>query len=540
MADSSKSGAPRSGATGKPRRPWRENLEAFGVAILMAILLKPMIIEAYQIPTPSMQPTLMGSSDAGVFDRILVDKVCYEVFEPKRWDIAVFRYPIRRNQNYVKRIVGMPGDRLRIAGGNLYSVADSGDIDSIHRKPDRIQEGAWKQIYPARRELDGSPEILGEFFEGTTGSWKERGDDLQVSPSSRGHARLSFVDRKNGGISNQIYDGYPLATARAIRKHARLGQTEGVQDVRFSFDVAPTSDFTKLVVELKLVHAGEKEHTMLLEIENGKARLRALVGNQERVASEPVDCSISGGTATELSFAHIDDRLMASCNGDRVGELEVGDARFTLPLTARSVVLSVRTQGGGVATYSNLVIDRDLHYVTQGLGDALAELVPEGTEQVVENHVIRIPDTHYFMMGDNTLASADSRQWKVFTVGMTDDGQMVDPTTHPEARTLHGNRRPWPLNAKPDNDENPVILRSKSEQTPDEVALTNDNGEVFRLQTKLATNYSEQHMRFVDRDRTPFRQWAPTERHVFFVPREHILGRPVAAFWPLTRIGFIR
>ena len=63
----------------RPRRPWRDNLEAFGVAILAAVLLKPMVIEAYQIPTPSMQPTLMGSPVAGIYDRILVDKVRYEL-----------------------------------------------------------------------------------------------------------------------------------------------------------------------------------------------------------------------------------------------------------------------------------------------------------------------------------------------------------------------------------------------------------------------------------------------------------------------------
>ncbi|MDP6928496.1 MAG: signal peptidase I, partial [Planctomycetota bacterium] len=88
----------------KPKRPWRDNLEAIGIAILIAVLLKPLVIEAYQIPTPSMQPTMMGSKAAGVHDRLLVDKMRYAFTEPKRFDIAVFRYPVRRNQNYVKRI----------------------------------------------------------------------------------------------------------------------------------------------------------------------------------------------------------------------------------------------------------------------------------------------------------------------------------------------------------------------------------------------------------------------------------------------------
>ena len=67
--------------------------------ILFAVLLKPFLIEAYMIPTPSMQPTMMGSREASVHDRLLVDKLCYAWGDPERWDIAVFRYPIRQIQS---------------------------------------------------------------------------------------------------------------------------------------------------------------------------------------------------------------------------------------------------------------------------------------------------------------------------------------------------------------------------------------------------------------------------------------------------------
>ena len=55
--------------------PIRYNLEAFGVAILGAVLLKWFCIEAFAIPTSSMQPTLMGSFEAGIYDRLLVNKL---------------------------------------------------------------------------------------------------------------------------------------------------------------------------------------------------------------------------------------------------------------------------------------------------------------------------------------------------------------------------------------------------------------------------------------------------------------------------------
>ncbi|MBJ02340.1 MAG: S26 family signal peptidase, partial [Planctomycetes bacterium] len=66
--------------------PWRENIEAITMAIVVAILLKYFIVEAYKIPTGSMQPTLMGNTDTGVFDRVLVDKLSYHYRDPERWE----------------------------------------------------------------------------------------------------------------------------------------------------------------------------------------------------------------------------------------------------------------------------------------------------------------------------------------------------------------------------------------------------------------------------------------------------------------------
>jgi hypothetical protein len=224
-----------------------------------------------------------------------------------------------------------------------------------------------------------------------------------------------------------------------------------------------------------------------------------------------------------------------------VGELEVGSARVTEPLDPGLVGLGIECHGGGEQRYADLRIDRDLHYVPEGLEDALDALVPQGRPKSLPNHVIVVPAGHYFMMGDNTLASADSRQWRVITIGMNDDGQLVDPKTHPQARVLRGNRRPWSLESAPDNDENPVVLRSRDGRSPARIAFTDDNGEVFALTAQLSPNYSEQSLEFTDPGgQNGAHRWIPEQEHVFFVPREHILGRTLLTFWPLSRLGFIR
>ena len=83
------------------------------VAIVMAVFLKYFVVEAYKIPTGSMQPTLMGNEETQIFDRILVDKLSYHFRDPERWEVAVFKYPLDRSKNFIKRMVGVGPEQLR-------------------------------------------------------------------------------------------------------------------------------------------------------------------------------------------------------------------------------------------------------------------------------------------------------------------------------------------------------------------------------------------------------------------------------------------
>lgn len=538
--------APASGTRRRPKRPWRDNLEALGAAILMAVLLKPLVIEAYAIPTSSMQPTLMGSDEAGVFDRILVDKLRYSLVEPKRWDIVVFRYPLRQNQNYVKRLVGMPGDRLLIMGGNLYHADPDGKDATVLRKPDRIQERLWKEIYPLRRLVRNEREILGRgrYFSGQGAQWRQDGDDL-VATRARGRlARLVFTNEADGGLANRIWDGYPPDIARAIRNAGAPERFEGVQDARLRFGFTPSEDVTLLRVGITIVQAGKKERRLALEVREGRGRLVVRVGGKEDETSGEFDFAIPANATTEVGFAHVDDRLVAWRNGRRLAELDVSAHKVWTRLqqgysnggtTGRflGVTASLEFRGPENARISDLRIDRDLHYTPTGVEDAMPIVVPEG---------------HYFMMGDNTLASADSRQWRAITVGRLPDDRMVDPHRHANVQKLRGNSRARDLDGPPDPDENPVPIR-----THDRVVFTDDLGEVWSLRSKLSPAYGPMgeggpiNMVFqeIPDAGQPAHEWKPVEVPVRFVPREHILGRPVVGFWPIwplgpNRVGFIR
>ena len=108
------------------RHPWRDNIEAITMAIIMAVLLKYFVVEAYKIPTGSMQPTLYGSGPPHeLYDRVLADKLSFRFRDPERFEVVIFRYPLDRSKNFVKRLVGLPGEQLKLENGDLWVRSDA-------------------------------------------------------------------------------------------------------------------------------------------------------------------------------------------------------------------------------------------------------------------------------------------------------------------------------------------------------------------------------------------------------------------------------
>jgi signal peptidase I len=83
------------------------------IAFLLAQLVMVSVAQAFQVEQYSMEPTLLPH------DRVLVNKFLYKLREPRYGDIVVLRYPRDPHRNYIKRIVGLPGDKVQITDGHL-------------------------------------------------------------------------------------------------------------------------------------------------------------------------------------------------------------------------------------------------------------------------------------------------------------------------------------------------------------------------------------------------------------------------------------
>ncbi len=129
-----------SGDTAPKKSLWREYAEAMIIAVILALTVRAFVVQAFKIPSGSMIPSLL------IGDHILVNKLAYglqlpgecefeiafppltcyasnaliEFGEPQRGDIIVFRYPKDEHKDFIKRIIGVPGDTIRMENKVVY------------------------------------------------------------------------------------------------------------------------------------------------------------------------------------------------------------------------------------------------------------------------------------------------------------------------------------------------------------------------------------------------------------------------------------
>ncbi|MHC4223843.1 MAG: signal peptidase I [Planctomycetota bacterium] len=463
----------------------RDNLEAFAVAIAMALVIRHFSLEAFRIPTGSMKPTLYGdgADDRGRKlhgDRILVDKTVWLRRDPKRFEVAVFQFPLNRNQNYIKRITGLPGEWLQVADGDIWSSRDEGKTWAIARKPDGVRDQLFYSYYP-------SAPLYPNAFRGLRcwdhdSGWKveERNQRFEVDAGEE-TATLRFKRKvlPYDDIDNKVSDP----------------RGPYVGDVRIRFDLEVERAGVLSVVLM--------EHGWIYKLALSKSECAVVFENQSHRV--PLDARLEEGSIYCVSFANVDDTLVVDIDGD-VQVIPYPNAT-SRPMREKECT----TRGGAwgkhsiaidarecAAVLSDLRIDRDVHYF-----DSQRDNPPD--------YIWRVPDGHYFMMGDNTQSSSDSRKWRVA-----------------EATLQNGEVIRWEVNPKDPTVTNPSSMRPPRDRRMD-VGADIDGLERAFASSEIA-------------------EWDGSVKWSF-VSRDHLIGRAFAVFWPFylpplstgpTRIKLIR
>ncbi|MHC4608379.1 MAG: signal peptidase I [Planctomycetota bacterium] len=453
----------------------RDNLEAFAVAIAMALVIRHYCIEAFRIPTGSMMPSLYGDDPVTrrQGDRILVDKFAYLRREPRRWEVVVFLFPLNKGKNFIKRLVGLPDEWLHIRRGDIWTSTDEGKTWAIRRKPPGARDQLLFPYYPQ------PPEDPAVFEKG--GNW-----ETEKSWSVDEGAGLYEVDA--GGEDELLKFLRQVVPSRGVDNG--MPREPYCGDVRVSFDLE--------VARGGVLTVGLREHGQRHRLVLGANESYAVIAGADGEVRHPLDVRLAAGSNHAVSFANVDDTLVVDLDGD-VFEFEFpprplpdsNEPSFRETEDYHEITLGAR---GLKATLRDVCIDRDVYY-NANKKDTVSPW--------------KIPADHFFVLGDNTRSSRDSREWRVDVAKMR-NGDIVRWDASP-SDAYHPSPGGW------DDDELVVI-------SPDIDGLVRrfQASDVVDIESNIA--------------------WP-------FVPRKHLIGRAFCIFWPIyipplytrqTRVNLIR
>lgn len=210
---------------------WIDLIKTALLALLAAVFIRTVLVQPFRIPSGSMQPTLL------VGDYIMVTKGSYgysrfspPLFEfgphgrlmlpfvsakPKRGDVVVFRPPHDIKTDYVKRLIGLPGDRIQMRAGALFINGEPVQREAMGRQefedwaqsfPSGKFVGQFSQVQPVRETLPGGVSYITferresdldetRIFTVPAGHYFMMGDDRDNSDDSR--ASVGFVPFEN-------------------------------------------------------------------------------------------------------------------------------------------------------------------------------------------------------------------------------------------------------------------------------------------------------------------------------------------------------
>jgi signal peptidase I len=135
--------------------------KSFIIAVALFLVIRTFLVEAFKIPTGSMERTLQ------VGDFLLVNKAVYgaeipfvgkrlpRLEEPQRGDVLVFEFPLDQSKNFVKRLIGVPGDTVEMRDGRVFlngmALAEPYVIHSLPAEDQGNDDFGWQRNYLVRR-----------------------------------------------------------------------------------------------------------------------------------------------------------------------------------------------------------------------------------------------------------------------------------------------------------------------------------------------------------------------------------------------------
>jgi signal peptidase I len=371
-------------------------------------------------------------------DRILVNKFAYDFSEPRRWDVVVFKYPEEAKTNYIKRLVGLPGETVSIAGGDIWT--STGDAaPGIVRKPPDTMRAMLQCVHDSRyvsNELQqaGWPLCWSDWSprqNGPGGRWvsSDEGRSFRVSgrsadeaatlryrhflPSAEHWEGVRRGESLAGRVQPSLVDDFQPYNAIPTRPH-------WVGDLGVEIDCETTGQDGGSL-SLDLVEAGAA-YRCTFDLATGEATL-SIAGSAADGGPSPRGRTPVRGTGSwQILFANVDDELSVFVDGRRISfdrptawARSIGQASLDQPAVdpvepGSDEPSDLTPVGITVARadvrVKNLRVLRDTYYIGAiDVGSRPGEILEEDRLE------FGLGPDQFFVLGDNSAASKDSRLW---------------------------------------------------------------------------------------------------------------------------------
>jgi signal peptidase I len=364
-------------------------------------------------------------------DRILVNKFAYDFADPARWDVVVFKYPEDAKTNYIKRLVGLPGETVSISAGDIWTNAP-GAAPVIARKPPATLRAMLQGVHDSRfvaAELRaaGWPLAWNDWSApGSNGAaWQTDDDGRSYAVTASGTARATLRYRH---VLPTAEDWAALERGEAVRPRPRLiddfqpynaiaTRPHWVGDL--AVECLLESRGSGGTVEFDLVEAG-RGHRCTIDLGDGTARLALPDAPDDE--SPRARTPVRGRGRWSVVFANVDDELSLFVDGRLVpfdrptlwsrsidaAEASLPDDRPAEPgeTAPRDLAPAGITAVGADVRVADLRLLRDVYYI--GALDVGAR-----PGELIERERLEFPleAGQFFVLGDNSAASKDSRMW---------------------------------------------------------------------------------------------------------------------------------
>ena len=475
----------------RPLHPVRDVIEQVVIAFILAFLVRGFGAEAFVIPTGSMAPSLMGmhkdvvcphcgfsftvnaseefdqrngSQKSNVTvrngscgncrlpvplanepsfngDRILVLKFLFNLpwfssDQPRRWEVVVFHYPEEPETNYIKRLVGLPDEQLRIMHGDvLRRPLGSEEPFQLLRKPLSHIESMLQNVYDDRHRpaFENENPAWRRWTAKEPEGWTDSSASGYTSKATETWSTLRYQHlvpdppQARSIVKNQPTDPRPRLISDFYSYNSGSEYTQAmsesisphwVGDLAVQFQAESQS--TGGALRISLVEAGIQYHCEI-DLSSGMASLfrdRTPIGT-------PVSTVFKGSGRHQIKFANLDGRLTLWIDGTTpFGDgvlIQEGEEGYASPTSEDLEPVRIGSRGTSL-TVSDLVLFRDIYYTQTpgdwdytGLGIFRGSILSETHEFAAIGNLkptdYAIHPDSFMMLGDNSPRSKDSRGW---------------------------------------------------------------------------------------------------------------------------------